>query len=74
MGAAGGVYAGLLGDVFHRKPCKLASPSFYSSGWWCGITTGLVPAIVRDRFERQEAAKVMTTIMLFIYLHMITIM
>lgn len=27
-----------------------------------GITTVIVPAIVRDRFERQEAAKVMTTI------------
>ncbi|MGB0865326.1 MAG: multidrug effflux MFS transporter [Granulosicoccaceae bacterium] len=27
-----------------------------------GITTVVVPAIVRDRFERQEAAKVMTTI------------
>lgn len=27
-----------------------------------GMTTVVVPAIVRDRFERQEAAKVMTTI------------
>ncbi len=27
-----------------------------------GITTVIVPAIVRDRFERQQAAKVMTTV------------
>ncbi len=27
-----------------------------------GVTTVIVPAIVRDRFERQEAAKVMTTV------------
>ena len=32
-----------------------------------GITFVIVPAIVRDRFERQEAAKVMTTVM-FIFM------